>query len=77
MRSRFLACTVEASDDSSTTRTVLENASRMSLAPFSVSLPSATPALRARNRCSVSLLIPASVPSVFAAEADGASPIIV
>ena len=74
MRSRSLACTVEASDPSSTTRIVFAKAARISLAPFFVSLPSATPALRARNLCRVSLSMPASEASVRTAEAEGASP---
>ena len=77
MRSRFLICTVEASEASSTTSTDLENFPRNAFAPFFVSRPSATPAFRARNRCSVSLSMPASAASVLTAEADGASPIIV
>ena len=40
---------------SSTTRTVLENALRMSWTPVRLSRPSATPALRARKPCKVSL----------------------
>ena len=42
--------------------------------PCFVSRPSATPALRARNLCRVSLSMPASAASVFTAEAEGASP---
>ena len=74
IRSRSRAWTVEASEPSSTTSTVLANAARISRAPFLVSRPSATPALRARKRCSVSDPIPDSELSVFAAEAEGASP---
>ena len=74
--SRSRAWTVEASEPSSTTSMVLENARRTSRAPLAVRRPSATPALRARNRCKVSLLIPASAESVFTAEAEGASPIM-
>ena len=74
--SRSRACTVEASEPSSTTRIVFAKAARISLAPFFVNRPSATPALRARNRCRVSLSIPASDASVCTAEADGASPAI-
>ena len=74
MRSRSRACTVEASEPSSTTRTVLAKAARISFAPFFVSLPSATPALRARNIWRVSVGMPASVARVRAAEAEGARP---
>ncbi len=42
--------------------------------PFFVSLPSATPALRARNIWRVSVAMPASEARVCAAEAEGASP---
>ena len=72
--SRSLAWTVDASEPSSTTRIVFAKAPRISLAPFFVSLPSATPALRARKRWSVSLSIPASDASVCTADAEGASP---
>ena len=76
MRRRFLICTVDASEASSTTRTDFENFPRSAFAPFFVSRPSATPPWRARNRCSVSLSIPASAASVLTAEVEGASPII-
>ena len=74
MRSRSRACTVDASEPSSTTRIVLAKAARISLAPFFESLPSATPALRARNIWRVSVGMPASVARVCAAEAEGARP---
>ena len=73
--SRSRACTVEAREPSSTTSTVLLKAARMSRSPLSVSRPSATPALRARNPCRVSLATPASSASVRAADADGARPL--
>ena len=75
IRSRSRACAVEASEPSSTTSTVLPYAARMSRSPLRVSRPSATPALRARNRWSVSLSMPASVCKVRAAEAEGARPL--
>ena len=75
IRNRSRICTVEASEASSTTRTDFENAARMVFAPLPVRRPSAIPAFRARNRCSVSLSMPASAASVLTAEADGASPI--
>ena len=74
MRRRSRACTVEASEPSSTTRMVFANAARISRAPFFVSLPSATPALRARNIWRVSVGMPASAARVCAAEAEGARP---
>ena len=73
---RSRACTVAASEPSSTTRMVFAKAARISFAPFFVSLPSATPALRARNIWRVSDSIPASAARVCTAEADGARPIM-
>ena len=74
IRSRSRAWTVEARKPSSTTSAVFANAARISFAPFLVSRPSATPLLRARNRCKVSDSMPDSAVSVRTAEADGASP---
>ena len=74
--SRSRVCTVEASEPSSTTSTVFAKASRIPRAPLRVSLPSATPALRARNPCRVSLAMPDSAARVCTAEADGARPSI-
>ena len=59
---------VEAREPSSTTSTVFANVLRISFAPLLVSLPSATPALRARKRCRVSEPIPDSWLSVRAAK---------
>ena len=73
-RSSPRICSLDASEDSSTTSRVFENEARRLRSPLAVPRPSMIPSWRARNRCSVSDAIPDSRSSVRAAEADGARP---
>ena len=66
------ACTVEAGRPSSIIKIVFAKAVRISFAPLFASQPSATPALRARKRCTVSLSMPDLDTSVRTAAAEGA-----
>ena len=73
-RSSPRICSLDASEDSSTTSTVFENEARRLRSPLAVPRPSTIPAWRARNLWTVSDPIPDSRSKVRAAEADGARP---